>query len=85
MSKNVGHKANIEKVRCCGVDELIAEMGVPEPDFIKFDLEMAEEFALHNGDRLFPKKRPVILLELHGKAVLPKVAAPQGRGILCPL
>jgi FkbM family methyltransferase len=58
---------NINKVVCCGVDELIDERNIAEPDFIKFDLESAEEFALHNGDKLFKGKRPVILLELHGK------------------
>ena len=56
----------VNKVKCCGVDELVYEENIPAPDFIKFDLESAEEFALHNGDRLFTEKRPVILLELHG-------------------
>lgn len=56
----------INKVMCSGVDELINERDIPVPDFIKFDLESAEEFALHNGDKLFKEKRPIILLELHG-------------------
>jgi len=60
----------IEEVRCCGVDELVYEMKVEAPDFIKFDLESAEEFALHNGDRLFVEKKPTVLLELHGEAAL---------------
>ena len=58
---------DIETVVCCGVDELIIEKGIKAPDFIKFDLESAEEFALHNGDKLFTGKRPVVLLELHGE------------------
>lgn len=57
----------INKVKCCGVDELVFEQGVDMPDFIKFDLESAEVDALHNGDRVFKEKRPVILLELHGQ------------------
>jgi FkbM family methyltransferase len=57
---------DILKVKCCGVDELITEQNVAMPDFIKFDLESAEVFALHNGDKVFKEKRPVILLELHG-------------------
>ena len=57
----------IEEVECCGVDELIYEKGIPAPSFIKFDLESAEEFALHNGDTLFKTIKPVILLELHGE------------------
>lgn len=62
-----GDQLEIEKVKCCGVDELVYEMGIEAPDFIKFDLETAEEFALHNGDRLFREKRPYMLLELHGQ------------------
>lgn len=58
----------ISRVACAGVDELVEEYGVPAPDFIKFDLESAEEFALHNGPRVFTNRRPIVLLELHGQA-----------------
>lgn len=58
---------NIIKVACSGVDELVYERGIDMPDFIKFDLESAEEFALHNGHRVFTEKKPTILLELHGQ------------------
>ena len=58
----------VERVPCRGVDELVFELGVPLPDFIKFDLESAEEFALHNGPRTFAERRPALLLELHGEA-----------------
>lgn len=58
---------DIEIVKCCGVDELVYELDIDAPDFIKFDLETAEEFALHNGDKIFREKRPLILLELHGE------------------
>jgi len=58
----------VERVPCRGVDELVFERGVPPPDFIKFDLESAEEFALHNGPCTFAERRPAILLELHGEA-----------------
>lgn len=64
----------LEDVTCCGVDELIDERGVPAPDIIKFDLESAEVFALHNGHRLFTGKRPLILLELHGREALEAAA-----------
>ena len=56
-----------EHVKSCDVDELVYEIGIEAPDFIKFDLESGEEFALHNGDRLYKEKRPFILLELHGE------------------
>ncbi len=57
----------VEKVRCVGLDELVYEQQCPIPDFMKFDLETAEEFALHNGPRLFSEKRPLLQLELHGE------------------
>ena len=57
-----------------GVDELISLKNIKAPDFIKFDLESAEEFALHNGNDLFSRRRPVLLLELHGEKVLRPVA-----------
>jgi FkbM family methyltransferase len=69
LGKNYRESAaelSLSKVACSGVDELVFERGIDMPDFIKFDLESAEEFALHNGDRVFKEKRPVILLELHG-------------------
>lgn len=60
----------IELVPCSGVDELVERQNIPAPDFIKFDLESAEEFALHNGPHVFGQKRPPVLLELHGPAAL---------------
>ncbi|MBS1774645.1 MAG: FkbM family methyltransferase [Bacteroidetes bacterium] len=65
----------VSKVQCCGVDELCYEQKIGLPDFIKFDLESAEVYALHNGHRLFTEKRPYILLELHGESA--KTAAGQ--------
>lgn len=56
----------LETVKCCGVDELIDELGMAAPDIIKFDLESAEVYALHNGHGLFTGKRPLVMLELHG-------------------
>lgn len=63
----------LSRVVSTGVDELVYERGFRAPDMIKFDLESAEEYALHNGERVFEDKRPVILLEIHGDRA--KVAA----------
>ena len=52
-------------VQSSGVDELVYERGIPAPNFIKFDLEDAEEFALHNGERVFTEHRPALQLEVH--------------------
>jgi len=61
---------SFEFVQSCGVDELVAEHDIAAPDFIKFDIESAEEFALKNGDRIFSTQRPILLLEIHNKTCL---------------
>lgn len=55
----------IEEVKCCGIDELVYEIGLPEPDFIKLDIETGECFALVNGKKTWENKRPTLLVELH--------------------
>jgi hypothetical protein len=37
------------------------------PEFIKFDLESAEEYVLFIGHEVFTKKRLILLLNLHGQ------------------
>lgn len=66
FSKKYDSEVEVIEVDCKGVDEIINLKIAKEPDFIKFDLESAEVFALHNGDNLFKNKKPLILLELHG-------------------
>ncbi len=73
MTKRYLGVPRVEKVVSGGLDELHLEYGVPLPDLIKFDLETAEEYALHNGRQLFSEKRPVLLLEWHGAQVIPAV------------
>jgi hypothetical protein len=55
----------VETVTCSGIDELVEERGLPDPDFLKLDLETAECFALKNGAALWARKRPSVLVELH--------------------
>ena len=59
--------AGVYSVRSAGVDEIVEDLGADLPDFIKFDLETGEIYALKNGNAVFSKKRSVILLELHGQ------------------
>jgi FkbM family methyltransferase len=60
----------VNTVQSCGIDELVESGAIKKPDFIKFDLETGEIFALTNGHTVFSKKRPYVLLELHGKEAL---------------
>lgn len=73
LAKRYADAPRVEQVVSAGLDELHLEYGVALPDLIKLDLETAEEFALHNGQRLFTEKRPVLLLEWHGAQVIPAV------------
>lgn len=69
-TKPLAEPAHVEVVRSAGLDELCYELRNQEPDFLKLDLEGADIYALHNGDKLFSGKRPVVLLEVHGPEAL---------------
>jgi len=71
--KKFDHPIVSKRVECSGLDELCFENGMAMPDFLKFDLEGAEIVALHNGQRVFTEKRPIVLLELHGNKALSSV------------
>ncbi|MEJ5992839.1 FkbM family methyltransferase [Pedobacter sp. Du54] len=68
MDKTFDKNVDVIEVECRGVDEIIAMGLAKTPDFIKFDLETAEIYALKNGDQLFSIKKPILLLEIHGEA-----------------
>jgi len=71
--KKFDHPIITKRVASCGLDELCFEKDMAMPDFLKLDLEGAEMVALHNGQRVFTEKRPILLLELHGDKVLSSV------------
>ncbi len=52
------------KVQCTTLDALVAQ-GYPEPDFIKIDVEGAEEFVLKGGSELLKNKKPLLMIEIH--------------------
>ena len=54
------------------IDALIAS-GVPEPDFIKCDVEGAELLVLAGATRLLARRRPIWLLETFDDAVVDRV------------
>jgi FkbM family methyltransferase len=61
------------KVQCVTIDDLV-ENGLPAPDFIKIDVEGAEEMVLKGGCKILNEKKPVLMIEIHsneiGKACL---------------
>lgn len=54
-------------VECISPDEAIGRLGIPPPDFIKFDLEGAEAGALSHMDAVVAASRPTMLVELHNQ------------------
>ena len=55
-------------VDCNTIDDLIAS-GFPAPDFIKIDVEGAEEFVLKGAIHLLASKKPVLMIEVHSPAI----------------
>jgi FkbM family methyltransferase len=55
-------------VDCITLDDLIKQ-GTSEPDFIKIDVEGAEEFALKGAIELIKRKRPLLMIEVHSSDI----------------
>jgi len=55
-------------VDCSTLDELIGN-GLPEPDFIKIDVEGAEEFVLKGAIELLKRKQPFLMIEVHSPEI----------------
>ena len=55
-------------VECITLDELI-KSGVPEPDFIKIDVEGAEEFVLKGAMEMLKRKKPFLMIEIHSPQI----------------
>jgi FkbM family methyltransferase len=58
------------EVETATIDGLI-EQGVPEPDFIKCDVEGAEALVIEGAGHLLSRRRPIWLLETFDANVLP--------------
>jgi FkbM family methyltransferase len=55
-------------VNCVTLDDL-TKNNLPEPDFIKIDVEGAEEFVLKGGIQLLEKKKPLLMIEVHSPEI----------------
>jgi FkbM family methyltransferase len=56
------------KVKSVTLDDLISQ-GIPKPDFIKIDVEGAEEFVLKGASHVLAEKKPVLMIEVHSPAI----------------
>ena len=56
------------KVRTIALDDLAGNQ-LPEPDFIKIDVEGAEEFVLKGALNLLRRKKPMLMIEVHSPEI----------------
>jgi FkbM family methyltransferase len=56
------------EVQSVTLDGLIKN-GLPEPDFIKIDVEGAEEFVLKGGVEMLNNKKPLLMIEVHSTEI----------------
>lgn len=55
-------------VQSITLDELV-KGDMPEPDFIKIDVEGAEEFVLKGGLELLTRRKPFLMIEVHSPEI----------------
>ncbi len=65
--------ARLSVVQAVSLDDLIFNEGFPKPDFIKIDVEGAEEKVIHGADRVLREHRPIILAEIREQDVYQSV------------
>ncbi|HUX67279.1 MAG TPA: FkbM family methyltransferase [Terriglobales bacterium] len=56
----------VGETRIARLDDLIAELGLPAPEFIKIDVEGMEVEVLRGGYATLARHRPALLIEAHG-------------------
>lgn len=66
--------ARHEEIQVRTLDQELVEAHLPEPDFIKVDVEGYELPFLHGARRLLAAKHPAIYLEMHGETMNEKRA-----------
>jgi FkbM family methyltransferase len=58
-----------EEVATTTIDSVLNREGIEGVDFIKMDVEGAEEYVLQGAKSLFSKMRPTVLFEINEKAI----------------
>jgi FkbM family methyltransferase len=62
-----GSYKGVIDVEIIDLDSFVFDLGNPEPDIIKIDIEGGEVLALPGMRRLLVEARPLLLMELHGE------------------
>jgi FkbM family methyltransferase len=71
MSRSIEHQSSAqhEEIQITTLDEDIVEARLPEPDFIKVDVEGFELQVLQGARHLLANKGPALYLEMHGETL----------------
>ena len=72
-----GERRNSEEISVVRLDAIAA--GLPAPDFVKIDVEGAQEDVWRGGARFFSERAPLLMAELRESADPAKLGALQGR------
>jgi FkbM family methyltransferase len=74
ISRAIGRRADArqEEIQVTTLDQDLAEAHLPEPDFIKVDVEGYELPVLEGARRLLEAKHPALYLEIHGETIQDK-------------
>jgi FkbM family methyltransferase len=65
--------ASLSEVEAITLDEFVYGQNQPRPDFLKIDVEGAEEQVLRGASRVLREAQPVILAEVRGGEIWPRV------------
>lgn len=57
-----------EEVVTTTLDKVLQQQGIRSVDFLKMDVEGAEELVLRGAKSLFDRKQPVVVFEINGRA-----------------
>ncbi len=72
---NTPGDAKLYQVEAVTLDDFVYEEGFPSPDFIKVDVEGAEDRVILGGRRLFQDARPIILAEVREGAIYQNIVS----------
>jgi FkbM family methyltransferase len=53
------------EVDCLKLDDVVKSVNFPLPDFVKIDVEGAEELVLLGAEEVLRQKKPVLMIEIH--------------------
>lgn len=76
ISRTINRRTNArhEEIQVRTLDQELAEERLPQPDFIKVDVEGLELSVLRGAHQVLAKKHPAIYLEMHGETMNEKRA-----------